>query len=516
MGGVDHLTSHNIGNTRIPWGFHESTSQRVVWQYAVAAIGTIDTPWTPPSVRVGFSPNDYFWAKIPYKRRTPEAFERILVTFGMKPYSEQIKETLLYLKHAVDWARSYLKEKWYKIPGVIEKFRTDRCFDLNNVFDLIDNIGKLHGESAQEWASIFLKVVRAFYNNLTATDSTWETFLEPLSGEVRKDKQLIKGILEFFNNEQSFTYRGSAAQRFSRESRFANGQVNGYGVTIPQFQAEFDIKRLHAMIRKTISDNKYWDAEAMKDKNRMRVFVREEGMLNMALVVWQLFTRIGAKQFHWEQKWNVITEWSELWEKFQQAYIASGMIEDWMLRDVLSHLPKNESKKKGRTLKRTELKFVSVEPSLEIQIVPYWNDNEIWWNSHVFYEMKADIQEEIMLRQGYIEKGRVMEHIRRFSKQRKTEWLMQSDEAIFEHIVEEGCILPIREEKITKDKEKKKERKKGQKPKKLTEYGFFTNKDFLQRGIKTRKKKLKYEVYSREEGKFTPIDSFSWQNGDSR
>jgi hypothetical protein len=86
---------------------------------------------------------------------------------------------------------------------------------------------------------------------------------------------------------------------------------------------------------------------------------------------------------------------------------------------------------------------------------------------------------------------------------------MQSDEAIFEHIVEEGCILPIREEKITKDKEKKKERKKGQKPKKLTEYGFFTNKDFLQRGIKTRKKKLKYEVYSREEGKFTPIDSFS-------
>lgn len=516
MGEVGRLNNHSSGNTRMPWGFHESTSRRVVWQYALTAMGTISTPWKAPSVRVGFSPNDYFWVAIPNKKRTPEAFERILSIFGMKPCSEWIERTLIYLKHAIEWARSYMQEKWYKIPGVIGRFRTDRWLWVNNVFDFIDNIGKLHGESAQEGASIFLKVVRAFYNNLTATDSKWETFLDPLSGEFKKDKQLIKGILEFFNNDQSFTYKGSNTQRFSRESRLANGSINtNYGVAIPRFQAEFDTKRLRAMVRKTISDNKYWDAEAIKDKNRMRIFVRKEDVLHMALVVWQLFTHVGAREFHWEQKWNIIAEWNDIWSDFQRAYIQSGVVKDDTLFTILSNLPKNkDNKKEWRTLKRTELKFISAEPSLEVQIVPYWNDNEIWWNSHVFYEMKADIQEEIMLRQGYSEKSRVMEHIRRFSIQRKAEWLAQSDEEIFEHIVQESCILPIREGHIISGKEGKKV--KDKKFKALTEYEFFTNKDFLHRGIKTRKKKLKYEVYSNEEGKFVPIDSFSWQNSDSQ
>jgi hypothetical protein len=87
--------------------------------------------------------------------------------------------------------------------------------------------------------------------------------------------------------------------------------------------------------------------------------------------------------------------------------------------------------------------------------------------------------------------------------------LTQSDEAIFEHIVEEGCILPIREEKTPNGKEKKNEKKKHQKPKALIDYEFFTNKDFLQRGIKTRKKKLKYEAYSKEQNIFVSIHSFS-------
>ena len=84
----------------------------------------------------------------------------------------------------------------------------------------------------------------------------------------------------------------------------------------------------------------------MKDKNRMRIFVKEQDILRTMLVVGELFESIGATTFSCEQKGKIITETSEEWLDFQRAYINSGVVQSDRLRSMFSTVPTDKSGKK--------------------------------------------------------------------------------------------------------------------------------------------------------------------------
>ena len=110
--------------------------------------------------------------------------------------------------------------------------------------------------------TIFLKVIRVAYKNITLLDSQGHHVFNPLTGELQeKDKKFASDIMKFFNNTNYFQYK-QELDRLSKESVTANGRSQKHG-TGAEFSVTVDFKTLDSQILKTISQNLYDSAEAI-------------------------------------------------------------------------------------------------------------------------------------------------------------------------------------------------------------------------------------------------------------
>ncbi len=110
--------------------------------------------------------------------------------------------------------------------------------------------------------TIFLKVIRAAYKNITLLDSQEHHVFNPLTGELQeKDKKFASDIMKFFNNSEYFQYT-QELDKLSKESVIAHGRSQKHG-TDAEFSVTVDFKILDSQLLKTISQNLYDAAEAI-------------------------------------------------------------------------------------------------------------------------------------------------------------------------------------------------------------------------------------------------------------
>ncbi len=467
-----------------PEKFHERTSDAVIRQYSRAAMTAISKNNTIDGVSKSLwhNPNDWYW--IP-KLDTISDIKKWMHIVGLIPLDDE-RVLWLTLWRCMEMARTYMQSKGYYLPTSIQK---ETLRTINEITQFMRSASKLTKSQDIRSYVILLKVIRAFYKNILILDVQWDMMFDTLTGEMRnKDKKFIDSIIEFFSNSDFFDYDTDRSTRFSKKSGIAKWRTKKNGTDV-DFIANFDTKTLDSQVQKTISQNSYDAAESMKDRNRMRIEVKSPvDMLKMWLVL--ATSGLFGKWLSWEQKWQFFTSDSADWIKFQDSYL--NTIEDDAIKKLLSSLP--TEKIKWNTPDRQELKLVSNHPSFEVQIVLTGSTNEKWWNASPFYKMKADIDEEITLRQGYIDKKRIFYHInRRLSDLEKYGLSSDLDEKkIFDQFLSiENKVIPLYPESTSLKKDSNWENI-APNPKHAD---FFTNRDFTGRAVQIRRNKIPYKVW---------------------
>lgn len=484
-------------SNQIPWWFHESTPKKVIAIYSKAANDALITKGNTDGISKILGYNPYDWYGIP-KIDSIEWIRKWLKRVWLK-LQESDKDLGAVLQRSYHLALEYMSTKWYYFPSRLANRKTT---NINEIIWFMIELNKLTKDGDIESWVILLKFIRAYYKNITQKNSRGNKIFDSLTWDIQeKDKKFIGEIMKFFNNTDLFQYNGWSIQ-FSRESSIAKGCSTHYG-THAEFIATFDAKTLESQVQKTVSQNAYDEAESIKDRNRMRIEVKTPAeMLQMALVIAN--SDLFKKDLSWEQKWTLFTEEWEVWKNFQMSYINNETIPNLTILKLLQSLP--YEKIKWNTIDRQELKLVSTNPSFEVQIVLVWNTNESWWNASPFYKMKADIDEEIVVRQWYITRGRIMEHIKRRLPDLQKYGLPSgiSPEKIFEQFLEiEKKILPL----YQKDIKPKKDKDGNIIPPNPNHTDFFTNADFTGRAVKIRDDtNLPYVIWSRENNSFYPIN----------
>ena len=486
---IDSYSSHP---TAIPNGFHAPTSNTVILRYSKAAIQALSKTGSIDGVSksIWYNPND--WYGVPQIRSLRELKKWMRMTW-LNIQELDDNALFIFCETSIKYAQRYLAEKWYYLPTILKK---DIYGAVKDIVWLIWTMNKYKKEGDIRASTIFLKVIRAQFKVLTSKDATWRSILNAATGQLEgKDKQLKIDIMKFFNEPDGFFYEKWAA-RFWQESTIAHGRSTKEGTSVA-FNAVVDFKTLESQVLKTISQNSYDANEAMNDKNRMRIEVKTKNeMLQMALIMIQSWLMKGW--IKWEQKWEIFTSETGEWKGFQNSYVNG--IKDEHIKNILSWLP--HEKIKNNTSERQELKITSTNPSFEIQIVLVWNTNESGWNASPYYKMKADIDEEIALRWGYITKDRVLKHIERRIPDLIQFWqnpTQKTPEKIFEHfITQEKKLLPLFVSDYIP--------KKGQSPS-YKHTGFFTNKDFTSRWIQVYSHALSFKIWHESTGKFDPLNT---------
>ena len=476
--------------TNIPQGYHVPTSKKVIEEYAQAAMRAINTNgsvvWV--SKKIGHNPND--WYGVPTLDNM-DGLKRWLQRVGIN-ISDFSDDTLLpTLRQSTVIAQKYLAKKWYYLPKVLQK---EISWSSKEILWFMSVMSKYKNEVDIRASTIFLKVVRASFKNITTKDSRGNLMFNPLTWELQeKDKAFAKEVMNFFNSDAFLYVKDNG--KFSKDSVIANGRSQKHG-TDAEFTAMMDFKTLDSQILKTISQNDYDAAEAIQDRNRMQIEVNTESdMLKIALVMIEsLLLKKGIK---WEQKWWIFSNETIEWRKFQDSYITDHA--DLHHKLLLATIP--TEKKKWNTNDRKEIKITSIDPSFEIQIVLKWNSNESGWNANPYYKMKADIDEEIILRWGYITKERILKHISKRLPELVKFWQnpdQKTPEKIFEHFVQaEKKLIPLYPQNYSI-------KEKIWKPL-YTHTEFFTNKDFTSRWIKAHTTNLPFQIWHDSTGNFSPL-----------
>lgn len=476
--------------TEIAPNFHKPTSLDVIARYALEVTKTLRSTGSIEGVskRIWYNPND--WYGVP-KINTLVWLKKWMGRTWLNAQEFDDEEALMAtLQKSISLAQSYLARKWYYLPKALHKVAWGSA---KEILWMVHGMSKYTNEVDIRSSTMFLKVVRTFFKVITTKDSQWNLMFNPLTGEIQeKDKTFAKELMKFFNSD-SFTYEKWASQLWPR-STIAQGRTKSHG-TDAAFTATVDFKTLDSQVLKTISQNEYDAAEALKDKNRMQIQVKSKAdMLKVALVMIESW--LLKKGVTWEQKWWLFSEETQEWNDFQRSYVRS--VES--ISSLLKQLPKEKSK--GNTKEREELKITAANPSFEIQIVLEWNNNENGWNANPYYKMKADIDEEIMLRAGYITKDRILKHITRRIPDLEKFWQSPKDktpQSIFEHFVkEERKLIPLYEQDYTQ--------RKGASPD-YRHTKFFTNRDFTSRWIKVYSEALPFKTWNEVTGKFDALNT---------
>jgi hypothetical protein len=480
--------------TPVPHNFHKPTAAVVIHRYSIAAADALKDTNSIDGVskKIWYNPND--WYGIPQIRDILELKKWMkIVWLNIEEFDD--RALLNLIEASVQYAQSYLAGKWYYLPTLLKR---DFHASINTITSLMGNLGKQRKESDIRSSTIFLKAIRALFKVLTSKDAEWKSVYNIATGELEgKDKQLKVDIMKFFNNKEWFFYEKWSTQ-FWVDSTIAHGRARREGVDI-WFNAVIDFKTLESQVLKTISQNAYDAAEATKDKNRMQIEVKTKGdMLKMALVILQSW--LLKKGIEWQQKGSLFSKNTEEWEDFQNAYISN--IDNSAIQAILSSIP--SEKIKGNTSERQEIQITAKDPSFEIQIVLIWNTNESGWNANPYYKMKADIDEEIIMRWWYITKSRILKHIKRripdlikFGQNPEE----KTPENIFAHFLNiEKKLIPLYEEWYRP--------KNGQSPSNK-HVDFFTNKDFTSRWVNVYTHTLPYKIWDETTWRFNLLNTLS-------
>ncbi len=439
------------------------------------------------SSTVWFTPND--WYGVP-KIADIETLKKWMKYVWLHIEEMDDQSLIITLRKSIELALSYLQRKEYYLPRPLQKPPQS----LPEILRMLSKMMHYSREVDIRASTVLLKIVRAFFKNITLSDSTWNLLFNPLTGDLQtKDRGFAKEIIGFFNGTD-FTY-SKEDQRFSKESVTSHWRSSAHG-TSAEFNATVDFKTLDSQVLKTISQNAYDASEAIKDRSRMLVEVKnKQAMLEIALVLIESW--LFKRWVKWEQKWWLFTADTQEWNDFQRSYIKDH---SHLHQDILEKLP--QWKVKGNTQEREELKITSSEPSFEVQIMITWNANDAWWNANPYYKMKADIDEEIILRGWYITKDRAIAHIvRRLPDLKKFGQNPEekTPEKIFEHFVQWGNkLIPIYPSDYKPPS--------GQNPShKHTQ--FFTNSDFTSRGVNVYRHNLPYKVWHQSTRTFSFLNT---------
>jgi hypothetical protein len=480
--------------TLIPENFHEETSKKVILKYSKAVHGAISKQWSTigASKEVGYNPND--WYGIP-KIYTIPGLRKWLRRTWINITLDTSDETLwVTLWKSIKIAQDYLSRKEYYLP---KKIQNGSRTTLNEVLALLREMQKYSKDGDIMACTIFLKVIRAAYKNITLLDSQEHHVFNPLTGELQeKDKKFASDIMKFFNNSEYFQYT-QELDKLSKESVIAHGRSQKHG-TDAEFSVTVDFKILDSQLLKTISQNLYDAAEAIWDRSRMQISVwNKKDVLQMCLVM--IESGLLQKGIKWEQKRDIINENDPEWENFQSSYIKDSNLAH---KSLLERIP--VEKMKWNTSQRQEVKITSTHPSFEIQIVLIWNDNESGYNASPYYKMKADIDEEITLRWGYITKDRIIKHITRRLPDLTKFWQSPHEkdpEKIFQYFVEsEKKIIPLYEKSYMP--------RLGNSPS-YKHVKIFTNKDFTSRWVSIYEKNLPYKIWHETTWNFSSLNTIS-------
>lgn len=321
-------------------------------------------------------------------------------------------------------ATNYLNNKWYPIPrGIPVHFKKEE-----EIIAWIRGQRKTKDGYVNRNLCRYLQVVNAYHTLLSAP---WVT-IEDGKIDVR-DKALMGKIIWIFNGRE-FRYEDDS-KKFWRESSEASWNYvtdTGWNWNI-LFYARFRLKDEERAVQKFIQSPEYDVKALVNDLHGVRAEVADPA--HAFKLMEYILSKMRLDPRNMEIKNRDMCSNDE-WERWKEKQFFG-----WQFTALIEKKAKFWTQTKAISAKRRELKFSCKSPSIEVQFVLVWNNNESAYAHHAIYQCVSDIFEKIRL-DGYCN----AEDIRHFMWLNITEDIRQeiwlTDEHILSYILTK--LIPIR------------------------------------------------------------------------
>lgn len=335
------------------------------------------------------------------------------------------EENLGMINFSLARATNYLNNKWYPLPRWIPtQFKKEE-----DIVAWIRSQRKTKEWYANRNLCRYLQVVNAYHTLLSAPGVNINE-----DGEIdTRDTKLITQIIRIFW-KKSFRYNIDGAMRFWRESSEAKWEFvpTIWSWNIP-FYARFRLKNEGRGVQKFIQSPEYDVKTLLKDMHGIRIEVTDpaHALKLMEFILQEM--KLDPEKMEIKNR-DMCSK--EDWEKWKWKQFFSN---DFIT--LIESAAKFWSQTKAISAKRREFKFSCESPSVEVQFVLVWNNNESAYAHHTIYQCVSDIFEKIRL-DGYCN----TEDIKHFMWLNITEEIRReiglTDDHIFAYILTK--LIPIK------------------------------------------------------------------------